>query len=78
MITQRARVWPAFQKTCASLAAAGAPRKLDFVGFWNWQWEPSVLTSTTLSERVDLRLLGTKVPAKIRIVTLMRPIHGNL
>ena len=24
------------------------------------------------------KTLGTKAPAKIRIVTLMRPIHGNL
>ena len=23
-------------------------------------------------------MLGTRVPSKIRIVTLMRPIHGNL
>ena len=38
-----------------------------------------VASSLAASRRVAFaHRLGTKVPAKIRIVTLMRPIHGNL
>ena len=38
-----------------------------------------VASSVAASRRVAFAYrLGTKVPAKIRIVALMRPIHGNL
>ena len=33
---------------------------------------------TSCGNFCSAKVLGTRVPSKIRIVTLMRPIHGNL